>query len=122
MGNDADDDLPSRVRISVNAQSSTIHQLLLKTDMFPKNSNCHKIVTQCAGDGYKALKQILFHVLLPSRQIMIEWQKKRCRHNPALVLFILVVKGTSEASTGNDEEFTSPKEYCSFLMEDTKEA
>ena len=37
-----------------------LFRLLQKSDMFPRDSKCVSIVQQCYGDGYKALKQILF--------------------------------------------------------------
>ena len=37
-----------------------LYHLLQKSEMFPCDSNCVNIIQQCFGDGYKALKQILF--------------------------------------------------------------
>jgi hypothetical protein len=39
-----------------------LYHLLQKSEMFPRNSKCINIIQQCFSDGYKALKQILFHL------------------------------------------------------------
>ena len=60
IGDGIDDDLPTRLRISVQAMTQPLYRLLQKSDMFPRDSNCVNIVQQCFGDGYKALKQLMF--------------------------------------------------------------
>ena len=59
-GNDPDDDLPQRMELPLNAMSQPLFRLLNKTGMFPKGSSCLGVLTANYGDGYKALKQILY--------------------------------------------------------------
>ena len=59
--NYANDDLPLRLDISLGCMKHPLYNLLSKSEMFPKDSKLRAIVQQCYGDGYKALKQILFH-------------------------------------------------------------
>ena len=60
VGDDASDDIPGRYTIPVQAMSAPIYRLLQKPDMFPKNSKIVDIVQGSRGDGYLALKQIIF--------------------------------------------------------------
>ncbi len=60
-GNDPDDDLPLRMQVSLDRMSQTLFRLLQKKDMFPKDSKLISTVQSCYGDGYKALKAILFN-------------------------------------------------------------
>jgi hypothetical protein len=60
IGDGVDDDLPRRLEIIVQQMSHPIYRLLQKKDMFPPESHIHSIVSQSYGDGYKALKQIIF--------------------------------------------------------------
>ena len=59
-GDDPDDDLPLRLRIPVTQMAHTLFRLLQKPGMFPADSKCISIVQQCYGDGFKAIKQLLF--------------------------------------------------------------
>ena len=59
-GNDPDDDLPLRLAVPLKKMTQPIFRLLQKKDMFPKDSNLHKIVLTCYGDGFAALKAVLF--------------------------------------------------------------
>ena len=61
--NFADDDtgdLPSRLQVAFQQSTIDIWKLLSKKDMFPKESKIPDIVSRCYGDGYMALKQIMF--------------------------------------------------------------
>jgi len=60
-GPDADDDLPSRMEVLTQESTDTIFKLLQKPGMFPSGSTCIEVIQQCRGDGYRALKQVLFH-------------------------------------------------------------
>lgn len=53
------DDLPQRLALRLPHWSSAIFRLLSKPEMFPKDSNLSSVVSQCDGDGYKTLRQIL---------------------------------------------------------------
>lgn len=59
-GNRADDDLPQRMEVPLAKMKSHLFNLLQKKDMFPKDSNLVRVVQSCYGDGYKAIKAILF--------------------------------------------------------------
>ena len=60
IGDSHDDDLPARLDIAVRQMSGPLFQLLQSKDMFPRDSTCPSLVDQCFGDGYKALKHIVF--------------------------------------------------------------
>jgi hypothetical protein len=60
IGLDPDDDLPTRFDIPISRMSQPLYRMLAKKDMFPRNSNLPTIVRACNGDGYKALKGIIF--------------------------------------------------------------
>lgn len=60
IGDDPDDDLPRQMEIPVAKMTHTIFRLLSKKDMFPKNSRIPGIIRACDGDGYRALKAIIF--------------------------------------------------------------
>ena len=59
-GNSTDDDLPDIMEIPLQRMKQPLFCLLQQKDMFPTNSNLVDIVQSCYGDGYKALKAILF--------------------------------------------------------------
>ena len=59
-GDDAEDDLPQRLEIPLQQMTQPLFRLLQKPEMFPKDSKCIQIIQQCYGDGYSALKQIIF--------------------------------------------------------------
>lgn len=59
-GNDDDDDLPLRMQIPLQKMSQPIFRLLMQKNMFPSDSACTAIIQQCYGDGYKAIKQLVF--------------------------------------------------------------
>jgi hypothetical protein len=61
VGDDPDDDLPRRMEIKISQMSNPIYRILLKKDMFPKNSRYSAIVRSCNGDGYRALKAVIFN-------------------------------------------------------------
>ena len=60
VGDDRDDDLPQRLAIPIQNMAQPLFRLLQKDGMFPADSKLNSIVQQCFGDGYAALKQILF--------------------------------------------------------------
>ena len=60
IGNGGDDDLPSCMEVPIASSKMIIYRLLNKKDMFPKDSNIPAIISNCYGDGYKALKSIIF--------------------------------------------------------------
>ena len=60
VGDDVDDDLPRRMEVKISQMSNPIYRVLLKKDMFPKASRYPGIVRSCDGDGYRALKAIIF--------------------------------------------------------------
>ena len=60
VGDGPNDDLPGRMSIAIAAMTQPIFLALQKSDMFPKDSRCQDIVRQCNGDGYQALKQIIY--------------------------------------------------------------
>ena len=60
IGDDVDDDLPRRMEIKISQMSNPIYRMLLKKDMFPKNSRFPALVRSCNGDGYRALKAVIF--------------------------------------------------------------
>jgi len=60
VGPNATDDLPQRMRIMVDQMTQPLFRLLQKENMFPRDSKAPQIVSQCCGDGCKAIKQILF--------------------------------------------------------------
>ena len=59
-GDDPDDDLPWRMGVPLSRMAQPVYCLLSKKDMFPTGSRLHKIVRLVNGDGYVALKAILF--------------------------------------------------------------
>ena len=59
-GDDPDDDVPKRMEIIVHRTSNLVFQILSMKDMFPSGSRLKTVVAQCNGNGYKALKQIIF--------------------------------------------------------------
>ena len=60
IGDTRDDDVPTHMRLSCMSSSGLIYQILAQEKMFPSDSRIHNIVAQCYGDGYKALKSIIF--------------------------------------------------------------
>ena len=61
----ADDDtgdLPARLRPAIDRMKVTVWKLLSTKDMFPSGSNIPDIISRCYGDGYRAIKEIMFHV------------------------------------------------------------
>jgi hypothetical protein len=60
MGSGLDDDLPARMAVPIEKSKQTIFRILSKSDMFPKDSQIPSIVESCYGNGYVALKQIIF--------------------------------------------------------------
>ena len=60
IGDTNNDDVPSNLRLSCLHSSSLIYQVLSQDNMFPAGSRLHNLVAQCYGDGYKALKAIIF--------------------------------------------------------------
>jgi hypothetical protein len=60
MGSGLDDDLPARMAVPIEKSKQTIFRILSKSDMFPKDSRIPSIVESCYGNGYVALKQIIF--------------------------------------------------------------
>jgi len=60
FGDTADDDLPLRMGVPIMQMRQPLYRLLSDEKMFPKDSKLQDIVAQCYGDGYKAIKQILF--------------------------------------------------------------
>ena len=60
IGDGPDDDVPLRLRIPTGQMKSALFRLLQKPGMFPSDSKCPLIVQQCYGDGYHAIKQLLF--------------------------------------------------------------
>ena len=59
-GNDKNDDLPQRLEIALSMMSQPLFRVLQKKDMFPAGSKCAEVVQQCFGNGYQALKQLVF--------------------------------------------------------------
>jgi hypothetical protein len=59
-GTSRNDNLKQRMDIPLQKMNQPIFRLLQKRDMFPPDSRLQSIVQSCYGDGYKALKQILF--------------------------------------------------------------
>ena len=57
-GNDADDDLPTRMHLACSRMSHAIYRVPCKTQMFPKNSRHPEIVRSCGGNGCRALEAI----------------------------------------------------------------
>eukprot|EP00980_Cylindrotheca_fusiformis_P005318 scaffold1137_cov65-Cylindrotheca_fusiformis.AAC.1 len=60
VGNDPDDDLPRRLEMVINRMAHPLYRFLSKKEMFPKGSRLIDVVKSCEGDGYQALKAILF--------------------------------------------------------------
>ena len=60
-GDDPDDDLPRRMSLPLDRMHPVIYRLLQKDSMFPAGSRLIQVVASCFGDGYKALKQVLFN-------------------------------------------------------------
>ena len=60
IGDTNNDNVPSNLRMSCLHSSSLIYQVLSQDNMFPTGSRLHNLVAQCYGDGYKALKAIIF--------------------------------------------------------------
>lgn len=60
IGDTRDDDVPTQMRLSCMSASGLIYQLLTQEKMFPSGSRLHNIVAQCYGNGYRALKSIIF--------------------------------------------------------------
>lgn len=60
IGDDFTDDLPRRMEIAISKMANPLFRLLSKKDMFPKSGRLPTIVRSCDGDGYKALKAVLF--------------------------------------------------------------
>ena len=80
-GSGPDDDLPAHFSILVQTMTQPLYHLLQKPEMFPHDSNCVNIIQQCFGNGYKALKQILFHshpVFHPQLAMLIMSYPKQC--------------------------------------------
>jgi hypothetical protein len=59
-GNDISDDLPHRMLVSLEKMSMPIFRLLSRKDMFPTGSKLQDTVRSCNGDGYRALKNVLY--------------------------------------------------------------
>jgi hypothetical protein len=59
-GADKNDDLPQRLEIALSMMSQPLFRVLQKKDMFPAGSKCAEVVQQCFGNGYQALKQLVF--------------------------------------------------------------
>ena len=59
-GDDADDDLPLRMSLPLQRMKQPLYRLLSQKDMFPTGSRIPALVESCNGDGYAALKTILF--------------------------------------------------------------
>ena len=81
IGSGPDDDLPAHFEISIQGMTQPLYHLLQKSEMFPRNSKCINIIQQCFGDGYKALKQILFHlhpIFHPQPAMLIISYPKQC--------------------------------------------
>ena len=53
-------DLPQRMQLQIDRMKNGIWKLLSKKDMFPSNSKYPQMVVRAQGDGYRALKSILF--------------------------------------------------------------
>ena len=60
IGDDPADDIPQRMNIIVHRTSNLVFQILSIKDMFPKDSRLKNLVAQCSGNGYKALKAVIF--------------------------------------------------------------
>lgn len=60
VGDDPTDDLPLRMQIPIEKMANPIFRLLSKKDMFPRNSRLPAIIRSCDGDGFRALKAVLF--------------------------------------------------------------
>lgn len=60
-GDDPDDDLPRSLDMRLHRMAQPLFRLLSKKDMFPKDSKLHGLVTVSDGDGYRALKNVLFY-------------------------------------------------------------
>ena len=60
IGDSANDDLPLRMKIPISRMVNPLFRLLSRRDMFAKSSRLSSIVRSSDGDGYKALKAILF--------------------------------------------------------------
>ena len=58
----ADSDLPITMQAPCTRMTGEIYKLLTSSDMFPKGSSYASIISNCYGDGYWALKQILLKV------------------------------------------------------------
>ncbi len=59
-GADPDDDLPQRMLMPINCMKQPLYRLLMQKDMFPRDSNIPTLIESCNGDGYEALKTIIF--------------------------------------------------------------
>ena len=53
-------DLPSLMQLHCDQASHIIFRYLSQDKVFPSESRCRRIVDSCRGDGYRALKQIVF--------------------------------------------------------------
>jgi len=75
FGDTTDDDLPKNTITSIRNMRQAVYRVLQRHDMFPPPSRFHHIVSNCHGDGYTALKNILFHchpAFHPQPSIMIK--------------------------------------------------
>jgi len=59
VGDTADDDVPTNLRMTCLQSSTIIYQVLSQSTMFPAGSYLHDVVASCYGNGLKALKMIL---------------------------------------------------------------
>jgi len=60
IGDTMMDDLPTNMRMTCLHSNVLIFQILSRSTVFPPDSTLHDLVAQCYGDGYKALKTIIF--------------------------------------------------------------
>lgn len=60
IGDGTNDDLPTQFEIAISRMSHPIFCLLSKKGMFWQSSRLHSIVRSCDGDGYIAIKSIIF--------------------------------------------------------------
>lgn len=60
MGDTGADDLPRNLSAPVRGMSQSVFKLLTSKYMFPSDSRLPALVAACHGNGYKALKDIIF--------------------------------------------------------------
>jgi hypothetical protein len=61
IGDTSDDDVPTPLRMTVIHSNTLLYQVLSQKGMFPPGSAALDHISQCCGEGYKALKSIIMN-------------------------------------------------------------